>query len=587
VISRFFIDRPIFAAVLSVFITLAGGISAFNLPLAQFPQVSPPTVSVTCQYPGASAKDVAEAVAAPIEQQVNGVEGMMYMSSSCTNDGSYNLSVTFEHGVDVDMAQVLVENRVNLALPSLPTVIKQTGVTTRKRSPDILMGMSLNSVDGRYDQLYLSNYALIQLRDELLRVEGVADILLFGQQDYSMRIWVDPDRLAARGLNASDVALALREQNVQVASGTIGQQHLRKGQQTQVTLNTLGRLSEVEQFENIILRATPDGRVLRLKDVARVELGAKSLDVTVNFDGKETIFLAVFQMPDANALDVHERIMTKMRELAKNFPEGMEYEVAFDTTPYTSESIKEVFSTLRDAIILVAVVVLLFLQNWRSAIIPLIAVPVAIVGTFAVMLALGFSLNNLTLFGLVLAIGIVVDDAIVVVEAVEHHIENGLAPRAATIKAMDQVSGPVIAVGLVLSAVFVPCAFISGITGHFFRQFALTISVSTIISAFNSLTLSPALSALLLKPRDKQEGPPLPRFAFALAGGWAGWYFLRDWLTYWMERGSEHLPASYTELLAPALPWAAAISIVFWAGRSAPSTPASPWRPTGTPARLG
>ncbi|HWG47798.1 MAG TPA: multidrug efflux RND transporter permease subunit [Gemmataceae bacterium] len=563
-ISRFFIDRPIFAAVLSVFITLAGAIAAFNLPLAQFPQISPPTVSVTCQYPGASAKDVAESVAAPIEQQVNGVEKMMYMSSSCTNDGSYSLTVTFEHGIDLNMAQVLVENRVNLALPSLPTVIKQTGVTTRKRSPDILMGMSLNAPDGRYNQLYLSNYALLQIRDELLRIEGVSDILLFGQRDYSMRIWVDPDKLAARNLNASDVVRAIREQNAQVATGSIGQQPVAQGQQLQITLDTLGRLSEVKQFEDIILRTTVDGRILRLKDVARVELGAKNADVSVNFDGRDTIFLAVFQMPDANALDVHERVLARVRELEKDFPEGMVCEVAFDTTPYTSESIKEVFKTLRDAIILVAVVVLLFLQNWRSSIIPLIAVPVAIIGTFAVMLALGFSLNNLTLFGLVLAIGIVVDDAIVVVEAVEHHIEHGLAPREATIKAMEQVSGPVIAVGLVLSAVFVPCAFISGITGHFFRQFALTISVSTIISAFNSLTLSPALAAVLLKPRATQNAPPLPRVAFALAGGWAGWYFLTDWLTYWMSQGAEHLPASYAALAQPMLPWAApAVMIVF------------------------
>jgi multidrug efflux pump len=562
VFSRFFIDRPIFASVLSVFITLAGAISAFNLPLAQFPQISPPTVSVTCQYPGASAKDVAESVAAPIEQQVNGVEGMMYMSSSSTNDGSYSLTVTFEHGIDLNMAQVLVENRVNLAVPMLPTVIKQTGVTTRKRSPDILMGMSLNSADQRYNQLYLSNYALLQIRDELLRIEGVADVFLFGQRDYSMRIWVDPDRLAARGLNASDVALALREQNAQLAAGSIGQQPVRNGQELQITLNTLGRLAEVEQFENIILRTTPDGRVLRLKDVARVELGSKNQDVSVNFDGKETIFLAVFQMPDANALDTHDRVVKKMRELEKKFPAGLKWEIAFDTTPYTSESIKEVVKTLRDAVILVSVVVLLFLQNWRSAIIPLIAVPVAIIGTFAVMLALGFSLNNLTLFGLVLAIGIVVDDAIVVVEAVEHHIEHGLAPREATYKAMEQVSGPVIAVGLVLSAVFVPCAFISGITGHFFRQFALTISVSTIISAFNSLTLSPALTALLLKPRDKVTAPPLPRVAFALAGGWLSWLYGTAWLSYWLGRGAEYLPATILASVEPFIPSITASVIV-------------------------
>ncbi|MGH7171413.1 MAG: efflux RND transporter permease subunit, partial [Gemmataceae bacterium] len=558
-IPRFFIDRPIFAAVLSVFITLAGWIAAYNLPLAQFPNVSPPTVSVTCLYPGASAKDVAESVAAPIEQQVNGVEGMMYMSSSCTNDGNYSLTVTFEHGVDLYMAQVLVENRVNLALPSLPEVIKQTGVTTRKRSPDILMGLSLNSPDGSRDQLYLSNYALLQIRDELLRVEGVGDIFLFGQRDYSMRIWVDPDRLAARNLNASDVVLALREQNAPVAAGSIGQQPSPNGQQLQITLNTLGRLSEVQQFENIILRTTPDGRTLRLKDVARVELGAKSEDLNVLCDGKETIFMVVFQMPDANALEVHERVIAKMRELEPSFPAGVIWEIPFDTTPYTSESIKEVFKTLRDAIILVAVVVLLFLQNWRSAFIPLIAVPVAIVGTFAVMLPLGFSLNNLTLFGLVLAIGIVVDDAIVVVEAVEHHIELGLAPREATIKAMDQVSGPVIAVGLVLSAVFVPCAFVSGITGHFFRQFALTIAVSTLISAFNSLTLSPALAALLLRPRRKESTPWLPRLVFTAGGGWLAWQLLTPWLTGWL---TGNLPALWTLKLQAVLPWLAGAAAV-------------------------
>jgi len=558
VISRFFIDRPIFASVLSVFITLAGGVAAFHLPLAQFPQISPPSVSVRCQYPGASAKDVAESIAAPIEQQVNGVEGMMYMSSSSTNDGSYTLNVTFEHGIDVNMAQVLVENRVNLALPMLPTVVKQTGVTTRKQSPDILMGISLTSPDRTFDQLYLSNYALIQLRDELLRIEGVSDVLLFGQRDYSMRIWVDPDRLAARGLNASDVATALREQNVPVATGSIGQQPIARGQQLQVTLDTLGRLKEVEQFEDLILRTTPDGRVLRLKDVARVELTAKNEDLSVTLDGTDSIFLAVFQMPDANALDTHDLVVARMRQLETNFPAGMHWEIAFDTTPYTNESIKEVFKTLRDAVILVAVVVLLFLQNWRSAIIPLVAVPVAIVGTFAVMLPLGFSLNNLTLFGLVLAIGIVVDDAIVVVEAVEYHIENGLAPREATIKAMEQVSGPVIAVGLVLSAVFVPCAFVSGITGHFFRQFAMTIAVSTLISAFNSLTLSPALTALLLRPHHGEKTPLLPRLVFTLGGGWVGWQLLTGWAKGWLEYGSGHLSPTTAASLQPALPWVAA-----------------------------
>src|SRR5262245_37233606 len=526
-ISRFFIDRPIFAAVLSIVITLAGLISGWYLPLAQFPQVTPPTVQVTCTYPGASAKEVADSVAAPIEQQVNGVEGIMYMTSQSGNDGSYNLTVTFYQGIDINMAQVLVQNRVNLAVPQLPEVIRQTGVTTRKRSPDILMGLAIHSPSGRYDQLYLSNYALMQIKDEISRVPGVGDVFLFGQRDYSMRIWVDPDRLAMRKLTASDVVNALREQNASFATGAIGQEPIRGHQESQITLNTLGRLADPEEFENIVLKNGQDGRIIRLKDVARVELGSKNEDITTRMDGRETVFLAIFQMPDANALETKERVLAKMEELKQqSFPPGVTYDVGFDTTPYTRESIREVVKTLRDAIILVALVVLLFLQNWHSALIPLVAVPVAIIGTFAVMLVFGFSLNNLTLFGLVLAIGIVVDDAIVVVEAVEHHIENGLMPRAATIKAMQQVSGPVIAVGLVLSAVFVPCAFISGITGLFFRQFALTIAVSTIISAFNSLTLSPALTAILLRPRDKHNEPPLPRLAYPLIFGWIAWEFL-------------------------------------------------------------
>ena len=533
--SRFFIDRPIFASVLSIVITLGGGLALKTLPLAQFPRITPPTVYVQATYPGASAKDVADAVASPIEEQVNGVEGMMYMSSQCTNDGSYNLTVTFVQGMDLNLAQVLVQNRVNLAVPKLPDVIKQTGVSILRKSPDIVMGMALMSPKGRYNQLYLSNYALRFIKDELGRVEGVSDVFLFGQRDFSMRIWVDPDKLSGRGLTASDVVSAIREQNNQVAVGMVGQPPMRSGQDLQITLDTRGRLSEVSQFEDIILRATIDGRYIKIKDVARVELGPKNQDVGTRFDGRGNVFLAVFQMPDANALDTAERVIAKMNELRESFPDDVDYDIAFDTTPYTRESIVEVFKTLRDAVILVALVVLLFLQNWRSAIIPLVAVPVAIIGTFAVMAAFGFSLNNLTLFGLVLAIGIVVDDAIVVVEAVEHHIENGLAPREATIKAMEQVSGPVIAVGLVLSAVFIPCAFISGITGQFFRQFALTISASTIISAFNSLTLSPALTALLLRPISKQDfgkggTPPLPRLSFLVAGAAAGYWFLAPWL---------------------------------------------------------
>jgi multidrug efflux pump len=503
--SRFFIDRPIFASVLSIVITLAGGIAVFTLPLAQYPQITPPTIQVMCQYPGADATVVAESVAAPIEQQVNGVEDMLYMTSNSTNDGSYNLTVTFKPGVNLNFAQVIVQNRVNLALPQLPDVVKATGVTTRKRNPDILLIVSVYSPDGSRDNLFLSNYATIQLKDELARVEGVGDIFLFGQQDYSMRIWVDPEKLSSRGMTAGDVAAALREQNAQVASGQVGQQPIRRGQEYQMTLATLGRLSEPEQFADVILKSMPDGRVVRIKDVGRVELGAKSQDIVARVDGLPTTSIAVFQLPDANALDTADRVIAKMEDLKKSFPIGVAYNAYYDTTPFVRESIKEVFNTLRDAVILVAIVVLVFLQNWRSSLIPLIAVPVAIVGTFAAMAAIGFSLNNLTLFGLVLAIGIVVDDAIVVVEAVEHHIEHGMTPRDATIRAMREVSGPVVAVALVLSAVFVPCAFITGITGQFFRQFALTIAVSTVISAFNSLTLSPALTALLLQPKGAKK----------------------------------------------------------------------------------
>jgi len=558
VFSRFFIDRPIFAAVLSIVITLAGGLSLIALPIAQYPQISPPNVSVECSYPGASAQVVAETVAAPIEQQVNGVENMMYMSSQCTNDGSYTLTITFKLGVDLNLAQVMVQNRVALALPLMPDVIKQTGVTTKKKAPDILMSVSIFSTfkkgenkTPRYDQLYLSNYAMIHIQPELARLPGLSDVTMFGQRDYSMRIWVDPDKLSIRNLTAGDVVAAIREQNLQVATGQVGQQQKGSGQRTQVTTRTLGRLIDVSQFENIIVKTTPDGRYLRIKDIGRVELGAKNSDIDSEVDGMPSGNLAVFQLPDANALECRDRVVDKMEELKKDFPDGLDYVVRYDTTPFIRESITEVFYTLRDAVILVALVVLLFLQNWRSALIPLIAVPVAIIGTFAVMAAMGFSLNNLTLFGLVLAIGIVVDDAIVVVEAVEHHIEQGMKPRAATIKAMDEVSAPVIAVGLVLSAVFVPCAFITGITGQFFRQFALTIASSTIISTFNSLTLSPALAAILLKPKKKGSYQALPVLVLVVLGCWMGYTRLGPRLEPWHISALASPPPAWFKEQAP------------------------------------
>ncbi len=518
--SRFFIDRPILASVPSIIITLAGLAAVFTLPVSQYPEITPPTVRVSCTYPGASAQVVADTIASPIEQQVNGVENMLYMASQCSNDGSYQLTVTFNVGTDLNMAQVLVQNRVAMATPLLPDIVKQTGVTTSKRSPDLMMIVNLVSPDARYDQLYLSNYALLQIRDELSRLEGVGEAMVFGQRDYSMRVWLNPDRLTSRSMTAGDVVRALREQNVQVAAGQIGQQPAAPGVDFQYTMSTLGRLTEPEQFADIIVKTGEDGQVTRLRDVARVELGAKNQDVSSYMDGMPSAGVGVFQLPGSNALATADRVKAKMKDLAERFPEGVEYRIYYDTTPYVSESIQEVFNTLRDAVFLVAIVVLVFLQNWRSALIPLIAVPVAIIGTFAAMAVMGFSLNTLSLFGLVLAIGIVVDDAIVVVEATEHHIEQGMTPRAAAHQAMAEVSAPVIAIGLVLSSVFIPCVFISGITGRFFRQFALTIAVSTILSTLNSLTLSPALCAILLKQRHEHRDP-LSRLLNLLLG----WFF--------------------------------------------------------------
>jgi multidrug efflux pump subunit AcrB len=521
VFSRFFIGRPIFASVLSIVIVLGGTIALFTLPVAQYPDITPPTVEVSASYPGANAKVVADTVAAPIEQQVNGVEGMMYMSSQCTNDGNYTLTVTFKPGSDLNISQVLVQNRESLAEPILPELVKRRGISVKKKSPNVLMIVNLFSEDGSRKSLELSNYATIQIRDELSRLPGVGDITYLGQRDYSMRIWLDPQKMSNLSLNAQDVINAVQAQNIQVAAGQIGQPPTPRGQVTQYIITTLGRLQNRDQFADIILRNT--GNTLTyLKDVANIEMGAQSYDVTCTLDQKPSVALSVYQLPGSNALQVAQRVRERMAQLKKNFPPGIDYSIVYDTTPFIQESINEVFETLFDAIVLVAFVVLLFLQNWRSSLIPLIAVPVAVIGTFAVMAGIGFSLNNLTLFGLVLAIGIVVDDAIVVVEAVEHHIEHGMSPRQASLRAMEQVSGPVIAIGLVLAAVFVPCAFISGIIGQFFRQFALTIAVSTVISAFNSLTLSPALSAILLKPRQKGAFEPLPWFAFVPIGAWLG-----------------------------------------------------------------
>lgn len=503
--ARFFIDRPIFSAVLSIVLIIAGGVSILVLPVAQYPEIAPPTVQVTCSYPGASATVVADTVAAPIEQQVNGVENMLYMSSNCTNDGNYVLTVTFKLGTNLDMAQVLVQNRVSMATPTLPDVVKQTGVSTKKKSPNILLIVNLYSPDQSKDQLYISNYATIQVRDELARINGVGDVTMFGQQDYSMRMWLDPDKLASRSLTATDVVNALQEQNVQVAAGQIGQPPVPKGIDFQYTISTLGRLTSPEQFSAIILKRGDNGNLTYLRDVAQIELGAKSQDQTCTLDGRSSAGLAIFQMPGSNALATADRIRAKMEDLKQSFPAGVAYAIVYDTTPFTRESIKSVIQTLFEAFVLVAIVVLVFLQNWRTTLVPLIAVPVSLIGTFAVMALMGFSLNNLSLFGLVLAIGIVVDDAIVVVENVERWIEHGLTPKEAAYKTMSEVTVAVIAIAFGLSAVFIPTAFVSGITGQFYRQFALTIATSTLISAFNSLTLSPALAALLLKPHSAKK----------------------------------------------------------------------------------
>ncbi len=678
-ISHFFIDRPIFAAVLSIVIVLTGAIAAFALPIAQYPQITPPAVQVSISYPGANAQVVADTVAAPIEQQVNGVEGMLYMSSQMGNDGSYSLTVTFDVGTDLNTALVMVQNRVSLAMPQLPTSVQNQGITIRKRTPDILMVVNFFSPDDRYDNIYLSNYATIHIKDELLRTEGVSDIIVLGQRDYSIRAWLDPQKLAACNMTAMDVAAAIRSQNLDAPIGQIGMPTAPAGQSLQLPIDTLGRLETPDEFGEIIVKVggrpalppasvatppqsamlglpdtglapnlsvggaplgtmaldlsasvptkrldsstnrtsqsqaitTPPGTspqftptvqaivggaasgggstsqgggttaggsnaggggtgtisnvrsglladpgtdftslaintqssslsgtgvtsgmsgsprpappavgIVRLRDVARVEMGAQNYNQFCTFDGRPSAGLAIFQLPGTNALDVAERAKQKMAELKSRFPEGIDYTIAYDTTPFVRESVSDVVTTLLEAIVLVGLVVLVFLQSWRAVLIPLVAVPVAIVGTFAVMAACGFSLNNISLFGLVLAIGIVVDDAIVVVENVERWLDEGLPPREATRRAMEEVTGPVVAVALVLCAVFVPCAFISGITGRFFLQFAVTISVSTVFSAINSLTLSPALAAILLQPREQRRDPLATLLDTTL-----GWFF--------------------------------------------------------------
>jgi multidrug efflux pump len=533
--ARFFIDRPVLGVVISAVILLAGFAAVKTLPIAQYPEITPPTVQVSCTYPGAGAKVVRDTVAAPIEQQVNGVEHMLYMSSQSTNDGGYNLTVTFQLGTNLDMAQVLVQNRVALAMPQLPDAVKATGVSTKKKSPSILLVVNFTSDEDPkthkpvFDQLGLSNFATINIRDDLARLDGVGDVAYMGQQDYSMRVWLDPEKLASRNLTAGDIVNALKEQNVQVAAGQIGQQPVPAGQDFQYTLSTLGRLVEPQEFEQIVVKAGPSGQVVRLKDVSKLELGAKNQDTRCTLDGKPSIGLVVYQLPGSNAIETAKSIREKMKELAAaRFPQGMHYDIVYDTTPFIQESVDEVFHALRDAVILVAVVVLLFLQDWKAMILPMIDVPVSLIGTFAVMYLMGFTLNNLTLFGLVLAIGIVVDDAIVVLEAVETKLAQGLDARTATIQAMGEITGAIIAITLVLCSVFLPSALIGGISGQFYRQFALTIAASMVISAINAMTMTPSRAVLIFQNahhggeghEDTREA--LPWWGYAALLGWAG-----------------------------------------------------------------
>ena len=504
--SHFFIDRPIFAAVISIVITLVGIVGYVRLPVTQYPDVVPPSITVTVNYPGASPEILMNTAIAPLEQEINGVENMMYMSSQCNADGSATITVTFEVGTNIDTAQVLVQNRIAIAEPRLPEEVRSIGVTVKKRSPDMLVAANLYSPDGSRDKLYLTNYAITQMKDRLARVFGVSDINIFGAREYSMRVWLNPDRLSHFNMTASQVVASLREQNKQVAAGKLNQPPFTNPNAAyELMINTQGRLESPEEFENIIIKYTDDGKIVQLKDVARVELGAYTYSDESYLNGKSSVAIAMYQLPGSNALDTANRIHATLEEMRKNFPPGVDYHIGLDNTTYIRDSVNAVYHTIYEAIILVVIVMMVFLQNWRAAVIPLFAIPVSLIGTFAMMSFFGFSINNLSLFGLVLAIGIVVDDAIVVVENVERNMRDGLDAKEATKKAMTQVQGALIAIVLVLSSVFIPTAFIEGISGQFYRQFALTIAVSTIFSGIVSLTLSPALCAIMLRHHENPD----------------------------------------------------------------------------------
>jgi HAE1 family hydrophobic/amphiphilic exporter-1 len=506
VFARFFIDRPIFANVIAIITMILGGVALFGLPIEQYPEITPPTIRVSAVYPGANAKTVADTVAVPIEQQVNGVENMLYMSSTCSSDGTYSATITFDIGTDLDKAQVLVQNRVALAEPQLPEEVRRQGVTARKQSTNMTVVVSLSAQNDEFDSLFLANYANLHLRDELSRVAGVGEVFLFGNASYSMRIWLNPELLKARNLTSQDVIAAIREQNVQVAAGQIGQPPTPSGVDFQYIVSAEGRLSDTEEFGNIVVKSGAEGRITYLKDVARVELGALSYDQFSLKNGKPSASLAVYQLPGSNALDVAQGVREAMDRISGSFPEGIVYDFPLDTTDFVAASIHEVYKTILEAGALVLIVILLFLQDWRAVLVPATTVPVTIIGAFAALYAMGFSVNMLTLFGLVLAIGIVVDDAIVIVEAAAHHIERGMSPKQATIRAMDQVLGPIIGITLVLMAVFIPSAFLGGITGQLYRQFALTIAATALISAINAVTLKPAQCAVYLrKPKERKN----------------------------------------------------------------------------------
>src|SRR5688572_3749909 len=504
-ISSFFIDRPIFASVISIIVVVAGMVALPLLPISEYPEIVPPTVVVTGQYPGASPKTIAETVITPLEQQINGVENAIYMNSSATPDGAFTITVTFRLGTELDIAQVQTQNRVNQAQTRLPQVVRQIGLVVQKRSPDLTMVVFLTSPDGRYDSLYLRNYAVIQIRDVLARLPGAGDVREFGSGDYAMRLWLDPGKIAGRGMSVDDVLNAVREQNTEVAAGRIGGQPALPGTEFSYTVDAQGRLQTEEEFGAIVVKTGDQGDVVYLRDVARIELGPETYALRSMLDGKPSVGIPVFQRPGANALELSAEVRRTMDELAKSFPEGIAYQVPYDPTVFVRSSISAVIDTLLEAVVLVVLVVVVFLQSWRASVVPLVAVPVAIIGTLAILLLLGFSINSLTLFGLVLATGIVVDDAIVVVENVERKMEEGMAPVPAAHAAMNEVTHPIISIMLVLCSVFVPVSFLSGVEGQFYRQFAITIAASTVISTVNSLTLSPALAAVLLRPRHERS----------------------------------------------------------------------------------